>query len=58
MAKKKGGSPKSSASQRKTSGKPVLEAERLSLDVLTLPLFVHERLSTRGTIETLKDEAE
>jgi adenine-specific DNA-methyltransferase len=30
------------------------KAERLSFDVPTLPLFVHERLSTAGIIETLK----
>ena len=30
------------------------KAERLSFDVPTLPLFVHERLSTMGIIETLK----
>jgi adenine-specific DNA-methyltransferase len=30
------------------------KAERLSFDVLSLPLFVHERLSTRAIIETLK----
>ncbi len=30
------------------------KAERLSFDVPTLPLFVHERLSTKGIIETLK----
>jgi adenine-specific DNA-methyltransferase len=30
------------------------KAERLSFDVSTLPLFVHERLSTKGIIETLK----
>jgi adenine-specific DNA-methyltransferase len=30
------------------------KAERLSFDVPTLPLFIHERLSTRGIIETLK----
>ncbi|MBM4394205.1 MAG: site-specific DNA-methyltransferase [Deltaproteobacteria bacterium] len=30
------------------------KAERQSFDVPTLPLFVHERLSTRGIIETLK----
>ena len=39
-------------------GKPFLDwagkAERLSFDVPTLPLFVHERLSTAGIIETLK----
>jgi hypothetical protein len=27
------------------------KAERLSFDVPTLPLFVHERLSTKGIIE-------
>jgi len=39
-------------------GKPFLnwagKAERLSFDVPTLPLFVHERLSTKAIIETLK----
>jgi len=30
------------------------KAERLSFNVPTLPLFVHERLSTRAIIETLK----
>jgi adenine-specific DNA-methyltransferase len=30
------------------------KAERLSFDVPTLPLFVHERLSTRAILETLK----
>jgi len=30
------------------------KAERLSFDAPTLPLFIHERLSTRGIIETLK----
>lgn len=30
------------------------KAERLSFDVPTLPLFIHERLSTRGIIETLQ----
>jgi adenine-specific DNA-methyltransferase len=39
-------------------GRPFLnwagKAERLSFDVPTLPLFVHERLSTAGIIETLK----
>ena len=29
------------------------KAERLSFDVPTLPLFVHERLSTKAIIETL-----
>lgn len=39
-------------------GKPFLDwsgkAERLSMDVPTLPLFVHERLSTKAILETLK----
>ena len=39
-------------------GRPFLDwagkAERLSFDVPTLPLFVHERLSTAGIIETLR----
>lgn len=39
-------------------GKPFLDwagkAERLSFDVPTLPLFVHERLSTKAILETLK----
>jgi adenine-specific DNA-methyltransferase len=30
------------------------KAERLSFDISTLPLFVHERLSTKGIIETLQ----
>lgn len=30
------------------------KAERLSFDVPTLPLFVHERMSTKAIIETLK----
>ena len=38
--------------------KPFLDwagkAERLSFEVPTLPLFVHERLSTKGILETLK----
>jgi adenine-specific DNA-methyltransferase len=41
----------------KSLSKPFLnwtgKAERLSFDVPTLPLFVHERLSTRAIIETL-----
>jgi adenine-specific DNA-methyltransferase len=41
-------------------GKPFLnwagKAERLSFEVPTLPLFVHERLSTKGIIETLKGQ--
>ncbi len=39
-------------------GRPFLDwagkAERLAFDVPTLPLFTHERLSTRGIIETLR----
>ena len=50
----------------KAIGKPFLnwagKAERLSFDVPTLPLFVHERLSTKAIIETLashkKDRAD
>ena len=42
----------------KSMSKPFLnwtgKAERLSFDVPTLPLFIHERLSTRAIIETLK----
>lgn len=44
--------------QLKRIGKPFLnwtgKAERLSFDVPTLPLFVHDRLSTKAIIETLK----
>jgi adenine-specific DNA-methyltransferase len=43
--------------QLKRLGKPFLtwtgKAERLSFDVPTLPLFVHERLSTKAIVETL-----
>ncbi len=43
--------------QLKRLGKPFLDwagkAERLSFDVPTLPLFVHERLSTKAIVETL-----
>jgi adenine-specific DNA-methyltransferase len=39
-------------------GKPFLDwagkAERLSMDVPTLPLFIHERLSTQAILETLR----
>jgi adenine-specific DNA-methyltransferase len=49
---------KSAAEQLKAMSAPFLnwagKAERLSFDVPTLPLFVHERLSTKGIIETLK----
>ena len=45
------------AEKLRALGKPFLnwagKAERLSFDVPTLPLFVHERLSTRAIIETL-----
>jgi adenine-specific DNA-methyltransferase len=45
--------------QLKRLGRPFLNwagnAERLSFDVPTLPLFVHERLSTMAIVETLKD---
>ena len=43
--------------QLKALGKPFLnwtgKAERLSFDVPTLPLFIHERLSTKAIVETL-----
>ena len=46
------------ADKLKRLGTPFLnwtgKAERLSFDVPTLPLFVHERLSTKAIIETLK----
>jgi adenine-specific DNA-methyltransferase len=42
----------------KAMSRPFLDwagkAERLSFDVPTLPLFIHERLSTQAIIETLK----
>lgn len=45
------------AQKLKALSKPFLnwagKAERLSFDVPTLPLFVHERLSTKAIIETL-----
>ena len=45
------------AARLKALSRPFLnwagKAERLSFDVPTLPLFVHERLSTQGIIETL-----
>ncbi len=44
--------------QLRRLGRPFLnwagKAERLSFDVPTLPLFVHERLSTKAILETLK----
>ncbi|HKM56116.1 MAG TPA: site-specific DNA-methyltransferase, partial [Isosphaeraceae bacterium] len=46
------------AQKLKALSRPFLDwagkAERLSFDVPTLPLFVHERLSTQAIIETLK----
>jgi adenine-specific DNA-methyltransferase len=47
---------KAAASKLKSLSKPFLnwagKAERLSFDVPTLPLFIHERLSTKAIIET------
>src|ERR1035437_8175387 len=44
--------------QLKATERPFLnwagKAERLSFDVPTLPLFIHERLSTKAILETLK----
>src|SRR5262249_55868321 len=49
---------KAAAKKLKALSRPFLnwagKAERLSFDVPTLPLFVHERLSTKAIIETLK----
>ncbi len=49
---------KFAATKLKALGKPFLnwagKAERLSFDVPTLPLFIHERHSTKAIIETLK----
>jgi adenine-specific DNA-methyltransferase len=49
---------KAAAEHLKRLGRPFLnwagKAERLSFEVPTLPLFVHERLSTKAIIETLK----
>src|SRR3989304_244035 len=48
---------RAAAEKLKSLSRPFLnwtgKAERLSFDVPTLPLFVHERLSTKGIIETL-----
>ena len=45
-------------SELKAMSKPFLnwagKAERLSFDLPTLPLFIHERLSTKAILETLK----
>jgi adenine-specific DNA-methyltransferase len=52
------GAAKAAAEKLKALSKPFLnwsgKAERLSFDVPTLPLFVHDRLSTRAILETLK----
>jgi len=49
---------KAAASKLKAMSKPFLnwagKAERLSFDIPTLPLFIHERLSTKAILETLK----
>jgi adenine-specific DNA-methyltransferase len=49
---------KTAAEQLKALGRPFLDwagkAKRLSFDVPTLPLFVHERRSTKAILETLK----
>ncbi len=49
---------KDAASTLRALGKPFLnwagKAERLSFDVPTLPLFVHERLSTEAIVKTLQ----
>lgn len=49
---------KSAAEELRRMSRPFLnwtgKAERLSFDVPTLPLFVHERLSTKAILETLK----
>ena len=49
---------KAAAAELRALGRPFLDwagkAERLSFDVPTLPLFVHERLSTKAILETLK----
>src|SRR5437660_2768499 len=48
---------KAAASKLKAISQPFLnwagKAERLSFDVPTLPLFIHERLSTKAIIATL-----
>lgn len=48
---------KAAAQELSRLGRPFLnwagKAERLSFDVPTLPLFVHERLSTKAILETL-----
>jgi len=48
---------KNAARELRSVSKPFLnwagKAERVSFDVPTLPLFVHERLSTKAIVETL-----
>jgi adenine-specific DNA-methyltransferase len=50
---------KAAAARLKELSEPFLnwagKAERLSFDVPTLPLFVHERLATKAILETLKE---
>jgi adenine-specific DNA-methyltransferase len=52
------GAAKAAAAELENLSRPFLDwsgkAERLSFDVPTLPLFVHERLSTQAILETLK----
>ena len=52
---------KAEAEQLKAMSRPFLnragKAERQSFEVPTLPLFVHERLSTKATLETVKVHA-
>jgi adenine-specific DNA-methyltransferase len=52
------GKAQESVRKLKSMSKPFLnwagKAERLSFDVPTLPLFIHERLSTKAVLETLK----
>ncbi len=49
---------KAAATKLKALGQPFLDwagkAERLSFEVPTLPLFIHERLSTEAIIQTLR----
>jgi adenine-specific DNA-methyltransferase len=49
---------RAAAEELRTLGQPFLDwagkAERLSFEVPTLPLFIHERLSTTAILETLK----
>ncbi len=51
------GSLQEAVEQLRRLGRPFLDwtgkAERLSFDVPTLPLFIHERLSTKAIVETL-----